>query len=76
MAPKKRRAKRTGRPARRKAARGATARDLDTQHALTALARVKDDTMRYLLAMFIDLATERIAQLEIEAARRRRKTGR
>ena len=73
MAPKKQHAKkrRTGGPTRRKAA-GTSARELDAQHVMTALARVKDETMRYLLAMFIDLATERIEQLEIEAARPRR----
>ena len=36
----------------------------DMEQLANALARVKDPMMRYMLTMLVDLASERIAQLE------------
>lgn len=38
--------------------------EVDATYVIDALARVKDPMMRYFLWLFIDLVTERIAQLD------------
>ncbi len=42
----------------------------DLQQLAVALGRVRDPMMRYMLALFVDLASERIAQLEAGAGTR------
>ncbi len=54
---------------KRKPATPAVALDIkDLEQVAGALARVRDPMMRYMLTMFIDLASERIAQLETQTS--------
>ncbi len=36
----------------------------DVEQFARAMARIKDPTMRYMLTLFVDMASQRIAQLE------------